>query len=53
MFFTPTQQHFINEYNTKLAIRYSLLNITLDNNILNIPLYLIWNTEGYLKEILQ
>lgn len=41
---------FMNEYNTKLAIRYSLLNIALDNNILNIPLYLIWNTEYYLNE---
>lgn len=41
---------FMNEYKTKLAVRYSLLNITLDNNILNIPLYLIWNTEYYLKE---
>lgn len=44
---------FINEYRSKLAIRYSLLNITLDNNLLNIPLYLIFNTELYLKEILK
>lgn len=42
---------FMKEYQTKLAIRYSLLNITLNNNILNIPLYLIWNTESYLKSI--
>lgn len=41
---------FMNQYKTKLAVRYSLLNITLDSNILNIPLYLIWNTECYLKE---
>lgn len=40
---------YIREYNPKIAIRYSLLNITLDNNILNIPLYAIWNTEDYLK----
>ena len=44
---------FMNQYNTKLAIRYSLLNITLDNNILNIPLYLIWNTKYYLEEVLK
>ncbi len=42
---------FMNEYNTKLAIRYSLLNLTLDNNKLNIPLYSIWNTEYYLNNI--
>lgn len=40
---------FMNEYKTKLAIRYSLLNLTLDDNMLNIPLYLIWNTESYLN----
>lgn len=39
---------FMNEYDTKLAIRYSLLNIEFNNNILNIPLYLIWNTQKYL-----
>lgn len=42
---------YMKEYKPKLAIRYSLLNITLDNNILNIPLYAIWNTENYLKEV--
>ena len=42
---------YIKEYNPKIAIRYSLLNIKLDNNILNIPLYAIWNTENYIKEI--
>ena len=42
---------YIKEYNPKIAIRYSLLNIKLDNNILNIPLYAIWNTEDYLKEV--
>lgn len=40
---------FMNEYDTKLAIRYSLLNIEFNNNILNIPLYLIWNTQKYLE----
>lgn len=41
---------FINEYNVKLAVRYSLLNLTLDENKLNIPLYCIWNTEYYLNK---
>jgi len=41
---------FMNQYKTKLAIRYSLLNIELNNNILNIPLYAIWNTKNYLEE---
>ena len=39
------------EYNPKFAIRYSLLNIKFDNKILNIPLYAIWNTENYIREI--
>lgn len=43
---------FMNEYKTKLALRYSLLKITKDGNILNIPLYLIWNTEYYIMQYL-
>lgn len=31
----------MNEYDTLLAIRYSLLNLTLDEKIFNIPLYTI------------
>ena len=42
---------YMKEYNPKFAIRYSLLNIKFDNNILNIPLYATWNTENYIKEI--
>lgn len=42
---------YMKEYKPKIAIRYSLLNILLDNNLLNIPLYAIWNTEEYLKMI--
>ena len=42
---------YMKEYNSKLAIRYSLLNIKFNNEILNIPLYAIWNTENYIKEI--
>lgn len=38
------------EYMPKLAIRYSLLNITLDDGILNIPLYAIWNMQNYVNE---
>lgn len=44
---------FIDKYKTKLAIRYSLLNMALDNKILNIPLYVIWNTENYLRDIVD
>ena len=42
---------YMKEYNPKFAIRYSLLNIEFNNKILNIPLYAIWNTENYIKEI--
>ena len=42
---------YMKEYNPKFAIRYSLLNIKFDNKILNIPLYAIWNTEEYIKQI--
>lgn len=41
---------YMKEYKPKFAIRYSLLNIKLDDNILNIPLYAIWNTENYIEE---
>ena len=44
-------RNFINEYNTGLALRYSLQNLRLDNEILNIPLYAIWNTENYIEGI--
>lgn len=40
---------YLNEYNPKIAIRYSLLNILKDGDILNIPLYTIWNTKNYLE----
>ncbi len=42
---------YMKEYNPEFAIRYSLLNIKFDNKILNIPLYAIWNTEEYIKQI--
>lgn len=42
---------YMKEYEPKFAIRYSLLNVTFDDKILNIPLYAIWNTEEYLKNI--
>ena len=41
---------YMKEYNTKIAIRYSLQNIKLNDKILNIPLYAIWNTENYLND---
>ena len=42
---------YMKEYKPKFAIRYSLLNLKYDNNILNIPLYAIWNTENYIQSI--
>lgn len=45
-------KNFINEYNTELAIRYSLLNVLIDGNIINLPLYTIWNTLEYIKDII-
>lgn len=39
------------EYKTRLALRYSLLNLKFDNNILNIPLYAIWNTKNYIDDV--
>lgn len=42
---------YMKEYNPKLAIRYSLLNIKQDNNIVNIPLYAIWNTKNYINSL--
>ena len=45
-------KNYIKEYNPKFAVRYSLLNIMLDNKILNIPLYAIWNTENYFNAFL-
>ena len=44
---------FMKEYDTRLAIRYSLLNLELNDKLINIPLYLIWNTEYYLNESLS
>lgn len=44
---------FMNEYNTQLAIRYSLLNLMLNNNLLNVPLYTIWNTKTYIEQSLK
>jgi len=43
---------FMNKYNTKFALRYSLQSISKDNDILNIPLYSIWNTEKYMEHII-
>ena len=43
---------FMNEYDTKFALRYSLQNLSKDNDILNIPLYTVWNTEKYIEYII-
>jgi predicted AAA+ superfamily ATPase len=36
------------KYNPKLAIRTSMLNLRLDEGLLNVPLYAIFNLENYL-----
>lgn len=46
-------RNFINEYNSKYALRFSLQNLSKDSVILNIPLYLMWNTESYLEKICE
>lgn len=42
-------QYFSEQYQSRLRLRYSLQNLTLDDNLLNIPLYLIDRT----KELMQ
>jgi predicted AAA+ superfamily ATPase len=36
-------------YNPRLAIRTSLSNLRLDNGLINIPLFSLFNLENYLK----
>jgi hypothetical protein len=36
---------------TNKAIRFSLKGLKLNGSIINIPLYLIFNLENYIKEI--
>lgn len=43
---------YMNEYKPKIALRYSLLNLEHNGEILNIPLYAIWNTKEYLESLL-
>ena len=43
-------KNFMQEYNTELALRFSLLNLIKNNKILNIPLYIMWNTIKYIDE---
>lgn len=42
---------YSSQYSPKLAIRYSLLNLELNSSLLNIPLYIIWNTDNYLNKL--
>ena len=42
---------FMNEEKINKAIRFSLKGLKLNDNIINIPLYLIFNLENYIKEI--
>lgn len=41
---------YINEYSPRFALRFSLQNMSKESDILNIPLYLMWNTNLYLEE---
>ena len=43
-------KNFMQEYNTELALRFSLLNLIKNDKILNIPLYIMWNTIQYIDE---
>lgn len=43
-------KNFMQEYNTELALRFSLLNLVENDKILNIPLYLMWNTIKYIDK---
>ena len=36
--------------NTELALRFSLLNLVENDKMLNIPLYLMWNTIKYIDK---
>jgi hypothetical protein len=42
---------FRDKYETKLAIRTSLSNLSYDSGLLNIPLYVLWNLENYKSQI--
>jgi predicted AAA+ superfamily ATPase len=44
---------FSNENNSKLRIRYSLKKLALDNNLLNIPLYMIGLSKEWIEHALQ
>jgi hypothetical protein len=37
-------------YHPRLAIRTSLSNLRVDDGLLNIPLYTLFNIQGYLKQ---
>ncbi len=43
-------KNFMQEYNTELALRFSLLNLIKNDKILNIPLYIMWNTIQYIDQ---
>ncbi|MHB1275210.1 MAG: ATP-binding protein [Candidatus Humimicrobiaceae bacterium] len=39
------------KYKPDISVRVSMLNIHRDNDLLNIPLYMLWKLEGLTKEI--
>lgn len=41
---------FMEKYRTAGAVRFSMAGLKKDGDILNIPLYLSFNLEGYMRE---
>ncbi len=38
------------KYNPKISVKTSMKNVEIQENILNLPLYLLWNLESYIKK---
>ena len=47
---TKSLRVYRERYNPKLAIRISLSNLRLDDGLLNIPLYALFNLDNYLQQ---
>ncbi len=45
-----SMKQFMSKYDTAGAVRFSMAGLKLDGRILNIPLYLSFNLESYLKD---
>ena len=42
---------YMDKYKPEIAVKTSMKNISLNDNIVNIPLYLLWNLDEYIKII--